>query len=907
MSLFKNQSGQKVRVFAFDSVTGLPKTGDAANITASVSKDFGAFADLADTSATEEDSTKAKGYYLFDISQTETNADDIGIGGRSTTSGIVVVGAPARMATRPPNAGALSIDSSGRVDVIKVNGTSQTARDIGASVLLSSGTGTGQLDFTNGVVKANATQWLGGTIPAVNVTGVPLVDLKYTLGTISPATAGYIGVDWGQITNKTTANALTSTTISTSQVVASVSGAVGSVTGTVGSVTGNVGGNVVGSVGSVAGAVGSVTAAVTLSAGDSPTFYTGTATAGAASTLTDSGQTWTVNALAGCRVKITSGTGTKQSRVIISNTATVLTVDRNWTTNPDATSVYAVVENDSPKTDSSLSVTAGTVSDKTGYSLSQSFPANFSSLAITAGGLVSADVQTINTQTVTCAAGVTVGAFVGNTTAALAVTAAGGVTLADGVAHGGVPGSSTATLALRSETVVNPAGNAVTHGSDGGGYGELIYGNGIYDGVLVQGGAGDGAGGWGGHAMNLVGQSGGSGLVVTCASGHGDPNYGPGMRIQGQGGNNPDLLLEGSGVFDFRFVAAALAQFFITDTTQVYAGAVSGSVVKEIVSNASTLAAADVWAAGTRTLTSGANIVLAKGTGVTGFNDPTAAAVATAVWTDTTAGDFTTATSPGKIIFTQLGGAFTTTSSSVFTVAALANAPSGTGASAATIATAVWTDLLTSSDFSTVGSIGKLLARLAVSSAGGVTLADGVAHGGTPGSSTATLALHHVNITNTPGSDFSGVAVEILAAGCALEAISLGSGPVVNISQGGSAPIPGVQIVGGGPAFLCLNYGVPSSIDSSQGGAGDVAALTFVPSGTAPAIDAPTMLDSIQVESGLNARQALSIITASCGGVLDGATTNTITIKGGGVATTRIIATVTADGDRTAVVLSPPA
>jgi hypothetical protein len=34
-------------------------------------------------------------------------------------------------------------------------------------------------------------------------------------------------------------------------------------------------------------------------------------------------------------------------------------------------------------------VTAGTVSDKTGYSLTQAFPANFSSLSITAGGLVS--------------------------------------------------------------------------------------------------------------------------------------------------------------------------------------------------------------------------------------------------------------------------------------------------------------------------------------------------------------------------------------------------------------------------------------------------------------------------------------------------------------------------------------
>lgn len=41
-----------------------------------------------------------------------------------------------------------------------LNNTAQTARDIGASVLLSAGTGTGQLDVTAGVVKANLVQIL---------------------------------------------------------------------------------------------------------------------------------------------------------------------------------------------------------------------------------------------------------------------------------------------------------------------------------------------------------------------------------------------------------------------------------------------------------------------------------------------------------------------------------------------------------------------------------------------------------------------------------------------------------------------------------------------------------------------------------------------------------------------------
>lgn len=49
-------------------------------------------------------------------------------------------------------------------DTTHVGGTAQTARDLGASVLLSSGTGTGQLDFTSGVVKTNLTQILGAAI-----------------------------------------------------------------------------------------------------------------------------------------------------------------------------------------------------------------------------------------------------------------------------------------------------------------------------------------------------------------------------------------------------------------------------------------------------------------------------------------------------------------------------------------------------------------------------------------------------------------------------------------------------------------------------------------------------------------------------------------------------------------------
>jgi hypothetical protein len=65
-------------------------------------------------------------------------------------------------------------------------------------------------------------------------------------------------------------------------------------------------------------------------------------------------------------------------------------------------------------------------------------------------------------------------------------------------------------------------------------------------------------------------------------------------------------------------------------------------------------------------------------------------------------------------------------------------------------------------------------------------------------------------------------------------------------------------------------------------------------------------LDAVPVESGVNARQALSPILAASAGVILGAGTGTVVIKGGNVALTRITATTDNAGNRTAVTLSLP-
>lgn len=87
--MFKNVTSQKVAVFAWDGAAGAAKTGDAANITAQISKDGGACAATDDASPTELDATDAPGVYIFDMLQAETNADLIVITPSSSTTDIV--------------------------------------------------------------------------------------------------------------------------------------------------------------------------------------------------------------------------------------------------------------------------------------------------------------------------------------------------------------------------------------------------------------------------------------------------------------------------------------------------------------------------------------------------------------------------------------------------------------------------------------------------------------------------------------------------------------------------------------------------------------------------------------------------------------------------------------------------
>ena len=79
--------------------------------------------------------------------------------------------------------------------------------------------------------------------------------------------------------------------------------------------------------------------------GGRPGFATGVATSATATTLVNSGKSWTADQWINYQVRIVSGTGIGQIRTITDSDATSLTV-ATWTVTPDSTSVYIIESND---------------------------------------------------------------------------------------------------------------------------------------------------------------------------------------------------------------------------------------------------------------------------------------------------------------------------------------------------------------------------------------------------------------------------------------------------------------------------------------------------------------------------------------------------------------------------------
>lgn len=117
-----------------DLVTG------ATGLDSEVSKDAGTFADC--TNEATEIATSSGVYYL-DLTATEMNADTVAIIVKTTSTG-----AKTTTIVLYPITNGLDIP----VNATYLGGTAQTGRDVGASVLLSSGTGAGQVSLSSGAV-----------------------------------------------------------------------------------------------------------------------------------------------------------------------------------------------------------------------------------------------------------------------------------------------------------------------------------------------------------------------------------------------------------------------------------------------------------------------------------------------------------------------------------------------------------------------------------------------------------------------------------------------------------------------------------------------------------------------------------------------------------------------------------
>lgn len=231
--MFKNVASQKVQLFAFDITTGAAKTGDAANLTAYVSKDHGAVTVLTDTSATEMDATNAKGVYVFDLAQAETNADELTFSAKSTTANISIV---ARfVSTNPPSFTAFVTPTGATV----------------AAVTGAVGSVTGSVGSVTGAV---------GSVTGLTASDVGAIKTKTDF--LPSATAGAAGGVFIAGANAATSitTALTANIIG--NVTGNLSGSVGSVTGAVGSVTGAVGSVAAGGIAAASFAAGAITATV---------------------------------------------------------------------------------------------------------------------------------------------------------------------------------------------------------------------------------------------------------------------------------------------------------------------------------------------------------------------------------------------------------------------------------------------------------------------------------------------------------------------------------------------------------------------------------------------------------------------------------------------------------------------
>ncbi len=439
--MFKNVASQKLIVYVFDSTTNLPKTGDAANLTAYVSKDWGTVTVLGDTSATEMDSTNAKGFYLFDLTQGETNGDCLLFTCKSSTANMVVLAMPATVFTTPPSFPTFTTPPTAAANATAVwqdttSGDFTVASSIGKSL------------YTAGVVPgASGGLFIAGSNATLVVSGVTTFTGAVTA---TNASNSIVGIDVAKV------NAVSTSSVTT----------IGANLGTT---------QPVNFTGTGASALAKVD--VIDSAGQAVTNFDGTASAGGATSITLDAATAvaTANIYNNRKITLISGTGAGQVNVITTYAANrVATVLRTWTTNPSSDTTYILGEtvdaNVALWRDAAPSVlisgrvdanTQATASSLT-FGLTGNITGNLSgSVASVVGavGSVTGNVGGNVTGNVTGSVGSVVGAVgsvAGNVTGSVGSVASGGITTAS-FAAGAIDNAAIAANAIGASELANDA------------------------------------------------------------------------------------------------------------------------------------------------------------------------------------------------------------------------------------------------------------------------------------------------------------------------------------------------------------------------------------------------------------------------------------------------------------------
>ena len=177
----KNETGKWI-VFAYGAPdhasAGLPITGDSANITANIRID-GAAASAVISAATELED----GYYIFDITATESNGDNLLLAPQSSTPNVIVIAVPGAVWTRPANFNA-DIIQTGDTYVLANGATGFVAIDTNVdSILLDTaeigvaGNGLSNINLPNQTMDITGS--LSGSVGSV--TG----DINTVAGTIT--------------------------------------------------------------------------------------------------------------------------------------------------------------------------------------------------------------------------------------------------------------------------------------------------------------------------------------------------------------------------------------------------------------------------------------------------------------------------------------------------------------------------------------------------------------------------------------------------------------------------------------------------------------------------------------------------------------------------------------------------